>query len=229
MNDFSRIQIRTADVAAAGRFYGQILPGRALEIVPLPAPLVARGVPAHWLGFVRVDDLPRAIDSFSQHGATALGPVRDDGAGGRAVVVRGPGQEIVGLVTGGRAEPPDIAGASLYADGAERAKQAYAACFGWSFGAIQDLGPLGRHQDFAYRAGAAGFGTVIDLRELVGVHPHWLFHVAVADLAETVGRVRAAGGVVVGPTRLPGGDVVAMCEDPQRGAFALRQAGPPAP
>lgn len=190
----------------------------------LPAPLLARGVPAHWLGSIGVEDLRPAIAAFTERGGTALGPVNEEGDGRDTVVVRGAGREIVGLVTGVTPGAPDIAYASLYADGAERAKQAYAAAVGWTFGAIRDLGALGRHQEFACRVGAAPCGAVVDLQGLTGVHAHWLFHVAVADLADTLGRVRAGGGLVVGPATLPEGDLVAMCQDPQGGAFALRQA-----
>jgi uncharacterized protein len=54
------------------------------------------------------------------------------------------------------------------------------------------------------------------------VHPHWLFHFQVPKLDEAVAAVRAAGGLVIGPFALPSGERMAVCDDLQGAAFAIR-------
>lgn len=65
-------------------------------------------------------------------------------------------------------------------------------------------------------------GAILDIQGRPGRHPHWLFHMRVNDLERKIQIVRDAGGLVLGPFALPGGDRVAVCDDPQGAAFALR-------
>jgi hypothetical protein len=52
--------------------------------------------------------------------------------------------------------------------------------------------------------------------------PHWLYYIRVPDIHGAVDRVKENGGRVWnGPMEVPGGDMIAMCADPQGGAFAL--------
>ena len=46
---------------------------------------------------------------------------------------------------------------------------------------------------------------------------------SVRDLERAMTHVRDAGGVVIGPTALPDGRRVAVCEDPQGAAFAMME------
>ena len=68
-----------------------------------------------------------------------------------------------------------------------------------------------------------------DLSARPGVHPHWLFHFRVAALVLAVDAIRSARGTVVGPFTLPTGEQIAVCEDPQGAAFAIRQGSAAAP
>lgn len=228
MNGFTRIQLRTPNVPGARQFYQALFPGLTFDIVDLPPPLRVRGVPAHWLGYVGVRDLAAASQAFIDHGATAFGPVRPGPAGQESVIFRGPAQEIVGFESGGAQQACPIVGGQLYADGVERARSAYAAALGWTYGGTRNMGALGEHQDFAYQKGAEPFGTFVDIAGLTGIHAHWLFYFAVADLADVLGRAQSNGAIVVGPYSLPGGQSVAMCEDPQKGVFGVRQVRAPA-
>lgn len=55
------------------------------------------------------------------------------------------------------------------------------------------------------------------------VHPHWLFHFHVSNLDAAMKIVREAGGTAE-EVELPGsGERVAICEDLQGAAFALRR------
>ena len=68
----------------------------------------------------------------------------------------------------------------------------------------------------------ADAGAFTDIRGFEGRHAHWLFHFQVCDFDRAVASVRGLNGKVVGPFELPRGERVAVCDDPQGAAFAIR-------
>lgn len=60
--------------------------------------------------------------------------------------------------------------------------------------------------------------TIVDLANRPGVHAAWLFHFRVPDVDATIAKVKELGGLVAGLFEIPGGDRLAVCDDPQ-GAF----------
>ena len=125
---------------------------------------------------------------------------------------------LLGLVLAARS-PPQAYGRS----DVERAKANYRELFGWAFEERVDLGSLGGFHPFAWQPGGAAVGSMSDLGQRPGVDAHWLFHFRVASLEPALDAVRAGGGVVIGPIVLPNGDKIAICDDPQGAAFALRE------
>ncbi|BDG04739.1 VOC family protein [Anaeromyxobacter oryzae] len=221
---FQRYELRTTDVAAARAFYAAVLGDVEVEIVPLPGEAIARGAPAHWLGHLGVDDVERAASAFVERGAIRLGPTRPT-AGGDVAILRDPGGAVVALASA-QARLPARAGVTwhvLETTGLDRAAASYCGLFGWRLTERVDLGTLGVVQPFAWEAGGPSVGAMADVAGRPGVHPHWLFFFRVAALEPALLAVRAAGGVVLGPTMLPGGERIAVCEDPQGAAFALRE------
>jgi len=227
MKRFFRFQLRTTDVPAARAFYSTVLGEGAADIVPLPEQVVARGVPAHWLGHVGVEDVEAAVRAFVERGAIQLGPTRQTSDGGRVAILRDPGEAIVAVATTTAKSPqPEVAWQHLHATNVQRTVAAYCDLFGWQRTARRDLGKLGVHQEFTWHAGEPTVGSVVDVAELAGVHSHWLFYFRVAALEPAIAAVRTGGGIIIGPTELPQGDRVAVCEDPQRGAFGLYEGSP---
>ncbi len=108
----------------------------------------------------------------------------------------------------------------------ERAKVNYNELFGWEFKEPFALEGVGVLHPFAWEDGAEPVGSMGDIAGRHGVHPHWLFHLGVAALEPAANAVRAAGGVVVLSVTLPSGDRVAICDDPQGAAFAIRENAP---
>jgi predicted enzyme related to lactoylglutathione lyase len=52
--------------------------------------------------------------------------------------------------------------------------------------------------------------------------PHWLYYIMVPDIEAAVSTVKSSGGqVFMGPLEVPGGDMIAMCMDPQGASFAV--------
>ncbi len=222
MTQFCRYELRTTDVAAARAFYTAVLGENDLAIVPLPAEAAARGVPAHWLGHLRVDDVERTAQAFAHLGATRLGPIRPSASGGEVAIVRDSGGAVVALSTAPATPSKRVVWHLLHATNSAQAISSYRELFGWSLTGSQDLGALGHYQQFAFRPGEADVGAMLDISARPDVHPHWLFHFGGIALQTAVQAVRAAGGSVIADSiRLPGGPCVAVCDDPQGAAFAL--------
>jgi hypothetical protein len=224
MTRFCRIELRTTDVPAARSFYRALLGDEGADIVPLPAEALARGARPHWLGHLGVTDVEAVAGAFVARGATGLGPTRPTAAGGAVAILRDPGDAVVALAT-----PPtapvraDVVWHSLNTTDLARATETYCALMGWQLTEVVDLGPRGRHHQFAWTAGGASVGAISDIAGRPGVHPHWLFHFRVAALEPALAVVRGTGGLALDPVTLPNGARVAVCDDPQGAAFALQE------
>lgn len=219
---FDRWVLRTTDVDAARAFYGTLF-GDAGEVAPLPAEALARGARPHWLGHLGVGDVEATAEAFLARGATRLGAVRAE-ARGRVVTLRDPGGAVVALHP--RVPMPlrnDVVLCALNTPDLARTSEAYCALFGWQRQASIALGEHGTLHTFSYESGGARVGSFADTAGRPGVHPHWLFHFRVPSLATAIAYVREAGGLVLDPIALPDGGRVAVCDDPQGAAFALRE------
>ncbi len=216
---FFKYTLRTTDVDGAQRFYAALFGerARAFDLVPLPEQALARGAKPHWLGFIAVADVDATAAGFVERGAQRL-PSASDSA-----VLRDAGGALVGL------SRPGGAGAAfapswhvlLTAD-VERAKASYAALLGWSFYPPVNLGELGVVHPFAWREGEPPAGVFGAVEDRPGAHASWAFNVTVANLDEAVAAVRSGGGLVLGPSTLPNGERVAVCDDAQGAMFGLR-------
>lgn len=228
MNRFFKFELRTPDPPAARIFYASFLGEGELDIEPLPPGAFARGVPAHWLGHIGVDDVHEAVRSFVAAGATQLGPPTRATDSRHFAVLRDPGGAVVGVSTTTETTlvstaQPEVIWHQLYAANLERTFAVYRSLFGWRLTEARDDAVLGVHQELSWDTSGTSVGSTADIETRAGVHPHWLFHFRVAALGPALDLVRRAGGVVIGPTSLPSGDRVAMCEDPQRAAFVLHE------
>jgi predicted enzyme related to lactoylglutathione lyase len=226
---FIHHHLRTLDVAAARAFYSAVLGRDDADVIQLHEQAVARGARPHWLGYLEVDAVDAAATTFTARGAVPFGPKWVNPQGLEAAVVRDPGGAIVALVKPPPAWPervmgsrPEVAWHELNTVDVERAMGDYGALVGWEFKAPLVLEGLGVLHPFAWQPGGAAIGSMSDIGGRPGVHPHWLFHFRVASFALAVEAVRAGGGSIVSTVLLPGGGRVAVCDDPQGAAFALR-------
>jgi predicted enzyme related to lactoylglutathione lyase len=237
MTPFFHLTLRTSDVDAARAFYKAVLGDRPLDIVKLHEQAVARGARPHWLGFLDVGDVDRALAAFTERGATSLGPKWVNPAGLEAAVVRDPGGAVVALAkpptAGGGQErvrasgaSPDVAWYLLHTNDVEQARTNYAELFGWAFETRLDFGPRGIFHPFAWERGGPAVGWMGDVAGRSGVHPHWLFNLRVPAIGPATNAVRSLGGSIVDAATLPGGARIVVCDDPQGAAFALREEGP---
>jgi predicted enzyme related to lactoylglutathione lyase len=99
----------------------------------------------------------------------------------------------------------------------------YETLFGWAGTDVRDMGPQnGSHQMFAWDVSGRTVGSMTSILSPT-VHPQWLFFFPVADIENSLSKVRAGGGIALELRQTPGGDIVVPCDDPQGAAFALYQ------
>jgi len=231
---FCRYVLRTTDVAAGREFYanalGLALPdgiadGTALEAWPLHERAIAAGAPPHWLGLLAVDDVDVALKGFVDRGAQALAPKLQAKDGAAFATLRDPFGSVVGVRAGGSsASDSPVVWHQLHTGDADGAWALYQPMFGWAHKQTLEVPKLeGGYRTFAWNAAGATVGTMGNTARWPGVHPHWLFHLPVADLDAAVASVRAHGGTAMSPITLPGGMRLSACEDPQGAAFGLAQ------
>jgi uncharacterized protein len=234
---FVHVTLRTLGTDAARSFYAKVLGDGAWDIVQLHDHAVARGARPHWLGYLEVEDVDDATSAFLRRGATALGPRWVNARGVEGIVVREPGGAVLALARlPGRAsarelEPgataagqsPEVVWHQLDTIDVDRAKEDYRTLFGWSFGAPIATAEHGVFHPFSWEPGAAPVGWMTDVDGRPGRRPHWLFHFRVAALDPAMAAVRSEGGVVIGPFEMGDGQRVAVCDDAQSAAFAIRE------
>ncbi len=223
MISFDHIRLRTSDIAAARTFYKTILGQDDLEITKLPAEAVARGAPAHWLGHLGVEDVEAVASKFIARGAVRLGLPPTPETGGEVTVLRDPGGAVIGLVKRSALLRTQAVWHHLNTHDAAQAITNYSEILGWQPTKRFDLGRGIEIQEFAGDADGESIGSIADIAGRPGVHPHWLFHFRVPALEPALAEIRAAGGLVIDAISLPGGNRVAVCDDPQGAAFALRE------
>jgi len=218
---FSRYLLRTTDVAAAAAFYDGVLERHGDGIVLLHESAIARGARPHWLGHITVAELGGAeamAARFVELGAMRLGPPPGSGD---FVVLRDPGGAIVALTDSVVESSAGVVWHQLNTRDSSSAAANYSALFGWSLTEKLDLGRHGHHQRFAFGTGDSSLGVISDVEGRAEVHTHWLFFFSVPSLNVAVQRVRAHGGIAIGPIELPNGVRVAACDDAQGAAFGV--------
>lgn len=223
LHRFTHYILRTTDETAARSFYDAVLgPGRAV-IVPLHERALQRGAPPHWLGQIEVENVQSSVSAFIELGAEALGPVGTFPNGRQFAVLRDPGGAVVGLTSRSATSESDlVCWHHLATNDRARVEQAYTSLFGWVLVSRETVPEQGELQHFRFDERSPEVGSIGSINGKAGRHPHWLFHMRVSDFDHAVATVRSMHGVVLGPFTLSNGERIAVCDDPQGAAFALR-------
>lgn len=210
---FVRWELRTPDVAAARSFYEPLLGHPLPDVSALPEMARARGAKPHWLGHLSVVAGAEAAEAFVARGATRLGggPILRDPYGAILAVSAAPAPPD------GR---PDVVWQQLLVPDPQRAAGDYGELFGLEIGGLADVPGHGSFDLFSWGGGPV-CGSLGDIRARSEIHPQWLFFFRVPSLPRAIDHVQRAGGLVIGPTLLPDGREIAVCDDPQGGAFGL--------
>lgn len=248
-------ELMTTDLAAAERYYTAVVGwtitpfadsttgpyslftrpdgGPAAGAMALPAELVARHVPPHWMLYVGAPSLDLVVADAQRLGATVLSPVIDVPTVGRMQALADPQGAAFTVIepaptSQGQPEaPPQLGDASwveLMTTDAEAALRFYTDLFGWqSFDAV-DMGPMGKYHMFGRHLGPLG-GMMTKTAEMAQIPANWGIYFKVPDITAATARVTANGGQVLnGPMEVPGGDWIVNGLDPQGAAFSLHAA-----
>jgi predicted enzyme related to lactoylglutathione lyase len=228
-NRFNRYELRTTHADSARTFYTAILGpelwGPDVLVSPLPEQARARGAPAHWLGHMSVARVEATADRLKALGAEQLGPAQRAEDGSAHVILRDPFGVILSLRPEEAAtRPAPVAWHVMHTKDHERAFATYADLFGWMALESLDLGPdLGSHRVFAWDESGERAGSVANTARQPHIHSQWMFFFPVANIEDSLARVRASGGIALPVLRTSNGDLAAPCDDPQGAAFALYQ------
>ena len=240
-------ELSTTDVPAAIAFYKDVLGwgtedfegagmryvrwtayGKAIGgVMPLADESRNSGAPPHWMAYVFADDVDALIDKARSLGGKACMPPMDIPNVGRIGILSDPGGAVLAIIQPMGPDVPEPAEVpdrhfvwnELIAADQEAALRFYSGLFGWQKTDAVAM-PTGTYQMYGRRGRTLG-GMMTRPKDYPAP-PHWLYYVKVADLDDTVARVKKCGGRVLnGPMEVPGGSRIAQCMDPQGAAFAL--------
>lgn len=211
---------RTVDLGEEGTYTMLIRGERSFGgILPL-AP--GQGIPAHWLGYVTVDSMSRAVERAQATGGTIAVPDREIPDTGRFSVVVDPEGAAIALFE--RDAPSEGAPATfvwnqLLTGHPVSVGPFYRDVFHWSMRQKQ-AGELGTHWVF-YR-GDEEIAGVLQMPVGAAAPSFWLPYVGIDDVDAAAARAEELGaGIHVPPTDIPDMGRYAVLADPTGAAFAL--------
>ena len=196
-------------------------------LMELSAAAREAGAPPHWLAYIAVSDVDATVERATELGGALLMGPQDIPTVGRFAVLADPAGAVFAAFTpendapghDGPANLGEISWHELMTGNCDEAFEFYAALFGWDKGEAVDMGEAGIYQMFD-RGGRPLGGIMNKPPEMPA--GAWNYYVRIDDLDAAVGRVSGNGGTVMhGPMEVPGGDRVAVCQDPQGAVFAL--------
>jgi hypothetical protein len=238
--------LATSNTDAAASFYTQVTPwktqagefnpnytmwandGQPLGgLVPLSDELKARGVPPHWMPYVRVYD----VDACSRQvkalgGQVRMGPHEVPNVGSWSVISDPHGAtiglyepEAKALADDRKPRRGEFSWHELGTTDYKAAFDFYRALFTWEKTSEFDMGEMGMY--FMFGKKGVPYGGMFNRRPDMPP-PNWLSYIRVEDVRSTADMVKKLGGAVhQGPMEVPGGDMIAMCSDPQGAAIAF--------
>jgi predicted enzyme related to lactoylglutathione lyase len=238
--------LATSNADAAMSFYTQVTPWKTQQgdydpnytmwvngahplggVEALSDELKARGIAPQWLPYVSVydvDDCTRQVAALG--GQVRMGPYEVPNVGCWSVITDPQGARI------GLYEPE---AAAQHENGAPRrgefswhelgttdykaAFEFYRTLFGWEKTSEFDMGDMGIY--FMFGKKGVPYGGMFNRRPEMPP-PNWLSYIRVEDVRGTADMVKKLGGAVhQGPMEVPGGDMIAMCSDPQGATIAF--------
>ena len=192
----------------------------------LPPELAARGVPPHWLVYISTPDAQASAKQAESLGGTLLEMIELPDIGSLAVVADPQGAVFTAFQPAAETPGHDGPGAvgefswhELATTDWKAAWAFYTEMFGWQESSQMDMGEAGIYHMF--HRGGRPLGGMFNRPPEMPVSA-WLPYVQVPDARATAADVAERGGKVLhGPMEVPGGDLIAQCQDPQGAAFAV--------
>jgi len=191
--------------------------------------LQQQGMPPVWSSYVATDDLAGTVAAWTDAGGSVRMPAMRVMDAGSMAVVQDPQGATLSLWQAGDhhgAQRVNVPGTfswnELATTDREAAKTFYGTVLGWTYD-DQEM-PMGIYS--LILAGERQNGGIIEMSgpEWQGIPPHWMTYFTVADLDETMGRLRSTGGTVkVDPIEIPEVGRFIVAADPQGAVMTLIQ------
>ena len=185
-------------------------------------------VPSHWLAYVSVDHVDRAVERAEAAGGSISSAPTDIPSIGRFAVLRDPQGATVAafqsasedqLQPDGSPQPGTFTWNELLTSDPDAAGRYYASLFGWDMRAL-DMGTAGTY--YIFSSGGKDVAGMLQMPPDAGATPFWLGYVAVDDVDHSTARLEELGGVVhVRPSDIPNVGRFAVTADPQGATVAL--------
>lgn len=246
-DSFCWYELMTSDAEAAADFYRHVvgwtaepmadspMPYTVLQvdgagvggIFPLSPEMIAAGVSPGWMGYIAVADVDASQTQAVTLGGVAHKPAEDIPGIGRFAMMADPGGAVFTLFKANDGTPPPtgtspghIGWRELMARSLDEEWAFYSALFGWTKGAVHDMGPMGDYLLFK-TGGDQDVGGMMTKPATLPAS-FWAYYVFVDGIRAAADRIAAKGGQVVnGPMQVPGGDWILQAMDPQGAFFCL--------
>lgn len=200
-------------------------------VMALPEDARKMGAPPHWIAYTVVADVDASAKLAEKLGGKIYAPPTDIPGVGRFSVLADPqGATFAIFKPAGPMDPPpnatgQFSWAELNTTDYEAAWKFYGELFGWQHSSSMDMGPMGTY--FMFKdAEDKTKGGMSNAAKAMSLPAHWLHYVTVDNVDATIEKIKAKGGKVLnGPMPIPGDDVIAQCQDPQGGFFAIYAHG----
>ena len=196
-------------------------------IQKLPDEAAAHGAPSSWLTYIETQDVDETVDHATRLGAQIFVRATDIPNVGRFAVLADPQGVTFAVYMPLTAMPDHEAGVGefswheLMTSNQDAGFAFYEELFGWTKTSAMDMGEQGVYQMFGLSSDAP-MGGVYSIPPGMGAPPNWLPYIRVDNADAAAERVKANGGTLKnGPMEVPGGDRIAICEDPQGCVFAV--------
>jgi len=200
-------------------------------MMPLTDDMKARGVPSHWVAYVKVDNATTTLSKATSLGGHVVwGPETIPGVGtlgifkdpqGAMIAILqpdSPGDGYDGTVTLGRPSWHEL----LTSDH-KAAFNFYSTLFGWTKISESDVGGGMTYLEFATHTGKKSVGGMFTgAGPMANIPPNWLIYTNVRDAKGSAGPITRSGGKVInGPMEVPGGTWITAFTDPQGATHAV--------
>jgi predicted enzyme related to lactoylglutathione lyase len=245
--EFVWYELQTSDADAAQEFYSDVvgwkiadaeMPGMDYRtcsiaeggvsgIMQLTPEMEQGGARPSWFGYVAVDDIDKAVESFSAADGKVYVPPSDIPQVGRFAMLTDPQGVPIYVICllddGGNAYDQAAVGHcawnELTTSDYDAAIEFFGGEFGWERAQEMDMGALGHYQILSI--GGQSHAGIMSTFE-GGPPPMWRYYFRVPSLASAAEKIKGSGGsVILGPQQAPGNDEILVALDPQGAIFCL--------
>lgn len=207
---------------------------RPVAGIALGPPALRNDVRGHWLGFVSVPDVTKALAEAVANGGHVLSPTREVPQRGVQAMFYSNEGAILGVLHSSSGDPGeyrpevgDFTWAEVFAQNPGTAAQFYRNVLGYDAAAATEPS---RPDTTLFSSGGYARASLAPLPNRPNAHPAWLLFVRVGSIADSLAKATQLGGrVLVQPVEVHGNSWIAIIADPVGAALGLVEKEKAAP